>query len=67
MNERKLVEFVPSRAVLDSAAENRNFGPMNAVLTEDGQLAIPHELREQLGLKAGSILELQNQAGTLVA
>jgi AbrB family looped-hinge helix DNA binding protein len=40
---------------------------MNAVLTEDGQLTIPKELREQLGLKPGNVLELQNQAGTLVA
>ena len=40
---------------------------MSAVLTEDGQLTIPKELREQLGLKPGSVLELQNQAGTLVA
>ena len=40
---------------------------MNAVLSEDGQLTIPKELREQLGLKPGSVLELQNQAGTLVA
>jgi AbrB family looped-hinge helix DNA binding protein len=39
---------------------------MHAVLTEDGQLAIPKELQEQLGLKPGSVLELQNQAGTLV-
>ena len=40
---------------------------MNAVLTEDGQLTIPKELRDQLGLKPGNVLELQNQAGTLVA
>ena len=40
---------------------------MNAVLTEDGQLTIPKELREQLGLKPGNVLELENQAGTLVA
>ena len=40
---------------------------MNAVLTQDGQIEIPRELRDQLGFKPGSILELQNQAGTLVA
>lgn len=40
---------------------------MNAVLTEDGQIEIPRELRDQLGLQPGNILELQNQAGTLVA
>jgi AbrB family looped-hinge helix DNA binding protein len=40
---------------------------MNVVLTEHGQLTIPKELREQLGLKPGTVLEMQNQAGTLVA
>ena len=40
---------------------------MNVVLTEDGKLAIPKELREQLGLKPGSVLELQTQGGTVVA
>jgi AbrB family looped-hinge helix DNA binding protein len=40
---------------------------VNAVLTQDGQIEIPRELREQLGLKPGNVLELQNQAGTLVA
>jgi AbrB family looped-hinge helix DNA binding protein len=40
---------------------------VHAVLTDDGQIEIPRELREQLGLKPGNVLELQNQAGTLVA
>ena len=40
---------------------------MNAVITQDGQIEIPRELREQLGLEPGTVLELQNQAGTLVA
>ena len=40
---------------------------MNAVLTQDGQIEIPRELREQLGFQPGNVLELQNQAGTLVA
>ena len=40
---------------------------MNAVLSQDGQIEIPRELREQLGFKPGNVLELQNQAGTLVA
>jgi AbrB family looped-hinge helix DNA binding protein len=38
-----------------------------AVLNENGQIEIPLELREQLGLQPGSVLELQNQVGTLVA
>ena len=40
---------------------------MNAVLTQDGQIEIPRELLEQLGFQPGNVLELQNQAGTLVA
>lgn len=40
---------------------------MNAVLTEDGTITIPRLLREQLQLGPGTVLELQNQAGTLVA
>jgi bifunctional DNA-binding transcriptional regulator/antitoxin component of YhaV-PrlF toxin-antitoxin module len=40
---------------------------VNAVLTKDGQIEIPRELREQLGFQPGNVLELQNQAGTLVA
>ena len=39
---------------------------MNAVVTQDGQIEIPRELREQLGLQPGNVLELKNQAGTLV-
>lgn len=40
---------------------------MNAVLTQDGRIEIPRELREQLDFQPGNVLELQNQAGTLVA
>jgi bifunctional DNA-binding transcriptional regulator/antitoxin component of YhaV-PrlF toxin-antitoxin module len=40
---------------------------VNTVLTQDGQIKIPSELREQLGFQPGNVLELQNQAGTLVA
>jgi bifunctional DNA-binding transcriptional regulator/antitoxin component of YhaV-PrlF toxin-antitoxin module len=40
---------------------------VNAVLSQDGHIEIPRELREQFGLKPGTVLEMQNQAGTLVA
>lgn len=40
---------------------------MTVVLNQSGQIEIPRELREQLGFQPGNVLELQNQAGTLVA
>ena len=40
---------------------------MTAVLTEDGQLPLPRELREKLGLSPGQTLELQSEGGLLVA
>lgn len=40
---------------------------MTVVLKEDGQIEIPREIREQLGFQPGNVLELQSQAGTLVA
>jgi bifunctional DNA-binding transcriptional regulator/antitoxin component of YhaV-PrlF toxin-antitoxin module len=40
---------------------------VQAVVTPDGQIEIPRELREQLGFQPGNVLELQGQAGTLVA
>jgi AbrB family looped-hinge helix DNA binding protein len=40
---------------------------MNATVLDDGKINIPKELRDALGLDPGTVLELQNQAGTLVA
>ena len=40
---------------------------MTVVLNQSGQIEIPRELREQLGFQPGNVLELQSQAGTLVA
>ena len=39
---------------------------MNAVLTEDGKIAIPPELREDAQLKPGDTLDVQLYKGTLV-
>ena len=39
---------------------------MNAVVGEEGRITIPRLLLDQLGLGPGSVLELQNHAGTLV-
>ena len=40
---------------------------MTAVLTEDGQLPLPRELCEQLGLAPGQALEICSESGRLVA
>ena len=39
---------------------------MNAVLTEDGKIAIPNELREDAQLKSGDTLDVQLYKGTIV-
>ena len=39
---------------------------MNAVLTEDGSIAIPQQLREDAQLKPGDSLDVQLYKGTLV-
>ncbi len=39
---------------------------MNAVLTEDGKIAIPHELRKDAQLKPGDTLDVQLYKGTIV-
>lgn len=40
---------------------------MNVLVLEDGKISIPTELRDALGLSPGTVLEMQNRAGTLVA
>jgi AbrB family looped-hinge helix DNA binding protein len=40
---------------------------VNAVISQDGRIEIPRELREELGLEPGNILEIKNHEGTLVA
>jgi bifunctional DNA-binding transcriptional regulator/antitoxin component of YhaV-PrlF toxin-antitoxin module len=40
---------------------------MSAVVLEDGKISIPPEVRAALGLAPGTVLEVQSQAGKLVA
>jgi antitoxin PrlF len=40
---------------------------MNAVVSEKGQVTIPKELREQLGLSPGTILAFRTEGGKLIA
>jgi bifunctional DNA-binding transcriptional regulator/antitoxin component of YhaV-PrlF toxin-antitoxin module len=39
---------------------------MTAVVTEDGQLPLPREVCEQLGLAPGETLEIHTESGLLV-
>jgi AbrB family looped-hinge helix DNA binding protein len=39
---------------------------VNAVISQDGRIEIPRELREELGLEPGNVLEIKNREGTLV-
>jgi AbrB family looped-hinge helix DNA binding protein len=40
---------------------------MSTIVQEDGKISIPKEVREALGLGPGTVLEMETQAGTLVA
>lgn len=40
---------------------------MDATVQDDGKISIPKELRDALGLSPGTIVDLQQQAGALVA
>lgn len=40
---------------------------MTAVVTKDGRLPLPRELREQLGLLPGQSVEIRTENGLLVA
>lgn len=40
---------------------------MAALVTAEGSLAIPPELREQLGLTPGQMMEVRTEGGLLVA
>ncbi|ACQ80983.1 transcriptional regulator, AbrB family [Beutenbergia cavernae DSM 12333] len=40
---------------------------MKTTVSEKGQITIPKALRERLGLRAGSVLEVEEKDGQLVA
>ncbi len=40
---------------------------MKSIVSEKGQVTIPKECRDRLGLEAGSVLEFQTRDGKLVA
>jgi AbrB family looped-hinge helix DNA binding protein len=40
---------------------------MSTIVQDDGKISIPKEVREALGLRPGTVLEIEAQAGTLMA
>jgi len=40
---------------------------MSTIVQDDGKISIPQGVREALGIGPGTVLEVQSQAGTLVA
>jgi AbrB family looped-hinge helix DNA binding protein len=40
---------------------------MSTIVQADGKISIPQDVREALGLAPGTVLEVQSQAGKLVA
>ena len=40
---------------------------MSTIVQDDGKIRLPPEVQEALGLNPGTVLEIQAQAGTLVA
>jgi AbrB family looped-hinge helix DNA binding protein len=40
---------------------------MKSIVSEKGQVTIPKECRDRLGLKAGSVLDFQARDGKLIA
>ncbi len=40
---------------------------MKAVVSQKGQVTVPKECRERLGLKPGTVLEFETQGGALIA
>lgn len=40
---------------------------MTAIISEKGQVTIPKKLRDELGLKPGTVLQFKNTEGKLVA
>ena len=40
---------------------------MKAIVSEKGQVTIPKRLRDRLGIKAGEVLDFDEEAGRLVA
>lgn len=40
---------------------------MKSVVSEKGQVTIPKRLRERLGIRAGEVLDFEEEAGRLVA
>jgi len=55
------------RPKVDRLGRNHYLDGMKAIVSEKGQVTIPKPLRERLGIRAGEVLEFEEQKGKLVA
>ena len=53
--------------MFDFLSRNSYIRRMKAKVSEKGQVTIPKKLRDRLGIRAGQILEFEDDAGRLVA
>ena len=60
--------YIYSKIYIDYSMNNNSyFKGMKAIVSEKGQVTIPQKIREELGLKAGQVLEFEAREGLLVA
>jgi len=57
----------PEEVLLGLLDKNSYLCSMNVVISEKGQVTIPKLLRDRLGIKAGQVLEFEEDHGRLVA
>ena len=53
-------------ARLDDSGRNSYIAGMKTVISEKGQITIPKALRQALGLRTGTVIELRAEGGTFV-
>jgi AbrB family looped-hinge helix DNA binding protein len=53
--------------IADMRERDYSVSVMSTIVQADGKISIPKDVREALGLAPGTVLEVQTQAGKLVA
>ena len=52
---------------METRGRNHYHRGMNSIVSEKGQVTIPKALRDRLGIRAGQVLDFQEEDGRLVA